>query len=276
MMGSIQRMVVAAAICCAGNAHAATVTVPTNSDDLFNGVAVSGDTTILFSRNFTGFVDTGFGRVDPYGHVEHAIVTYPTEDEFGNPDEYTRHRLLASVNQFTFDDVTGRIESVSSTGGIVLSFPKSAATKNEGGSAKFGELEARFHGDGSASVYGVIEGQALGAANVVIYSGLLFSVAAADVIGSRDIPGNFDAGFMNELTLQHLALSDGGRDALVQSFGMASNGLLYTALNYIQPDFGDMTVRLTAMAPIPEPSSVAMFGIGLLSLVWVRRRRPSR
>ena len=274
-MNSIQRMVIATAICCAGTAHAATVTVPVDGHDLFRGAAISGHTTILFSRNFTGFLGTGNGSVTPYGGVEHAIVTYPTLDEFGNPDEYTRHRLMASVNQFTFDDVSDRIESVSSTGGIVLSFPKGIGQKIEGGRAKIGELEARFQADGSVSVFGVIEGQSLGAANAVTYSGLLFSVAAADVIGARGIPGASTGDVMNELTLQHLALSDGGRDALVQTFGMASNGLMYTALNFIQPDFGDMTVRLTAVVPVPEPTSAAMVGVGLLALGWVRRRRAT-
>lgn len=46
-----------------------------------------------------------------------------------------------------------------------------------------------------------------------------------------------------------------------------SNVYIYT------PDPGDATQEFLAVRPVPEPGTLALFGLGLVAIVWVTRRR---
>lgn len=273
MRDSIKRLVAGAALLCSGIGQAAVV--PADGQTIYKGAVVNATATWSFSRQLAGALSTAFPGPDVgvYGGAWQEYVYYPALDEFGEPYEYGADVIHAQVSVVTFDDVGVKVEAAASKGGTTLVLPKSTALKMGGGQAQIGELDARLQVDGSVNIYGAINGQALGAASAVSYTGLLFTVQAADVEGPLSFSYQFGGSL--QATFNNLALSQAGFSALTQSFGLHPTGLMYTALQFAQPDFGDLTLTVTAIPLIPEPSSGVLMGGGLLCLVALRRRRAT-
>lgn len=277
MKTSIKQLIVGCAMLCAGAAQAADITVPTDDSTDFRGAYLTGTTTWRFSDHLSNGLlqvpSPAGATVGVHGGAWQEQEVHPALDEFGEPTEYSIHVIHSEATTLTIDDVSGEVKAVASKGGTTWAFGKSYLVKAAGGRAEIGELDVRFQADGSVDVHGVINGQALGGASGVSYAGLLFTVQASDVEGSLSF-ANGPSSFQ-QVTLHRLALSGAGLDALVQSFGLAPSGLMYTALTFVQPDFGSLQVDVRAVVPVPEPSALALMGVGLVGLFVLRRHRSA-
>lgn len=270
MKTSFKDLIVGIALLCAGVGQAAVVLA--DGTTLYNGTTVSASATWSFSRDLTHALEIPKGaEVGVYGEAWKETIFYPTLDEFGQPNQYARHVIHAPVSALTTDDASGEVRAAASTGGTTWKVSQTLAAGVVGGQAEIGNLDARYQADGSVNIYGVINGQRLSATSGVSYTGLLFTVQASDVEGSISFAGA--PGFYAQTTLHKLALTDEGLDALTRSFGLISASLMHYALRSTQSDFGDLTLSVTSLAPIPEPSAFVLMGCGLFGLVILRRRR---
>lgn len=269
MNASIKRLILGAAFLCSGVGQAAVV--PADGLTFFNGSLLSAKATWSFSRYLTDALSIPPGAdIGVYGGAWKEIIYYPTVDEFGEPYVYARHVVHSEVSTLDVDDATGALRAATASGGTKWVFSKSNALRIAGGQAEIGELDVRFQADGSANIFGSISGQALGATSSVSYTGLLFTVQASDVEGSISLAGQ--PGGNQHATLHNLVLSQGGFVALTESFGVNRIGLMYSALQFVRDDFGDLTLQVAAMPAIPEPSTGALLMGGLICLAALRRR----
>lgn len=271
MKFAYKSIIVAAAFVAAGAANAASVNVVTDGTTVYDGFTVTGTGALSFSTLLMGALNTPNPpvSVSAYGGATLTQGTRTEVDEFGESYTVDYHIVGSSITNLTYDDVTGKVSNVLSVGGAAQSMAKNTAIGASGGQAQVGELDVRFQADGSVNIFGTITGQRLGAATGVSYSGLLFTVAAADVSGAttfNNVAGDY------ETTLNNLALSDAGFNALVQSFGLSSSGLGYSALKKATANFGTLNSTITVTA-VPEPSTYALMGVGLIGLGLMARRR---
>lgn len=271
MKFAFKSIVVAAAFVAAGAANATSVVVDGTTNN--GGFTVEGRGALEFSELLMGALITGNVAVTPFGEgATIGSVVRTGVDDFGDAYEYTALIADADVTSLNFDAATGKVINVQSVGGAAQQMVANAGIKATGGSAQVGNLDVRFLASGDVEIYGTITGQRLGASTAVNYSGLVFTASAADVTGATSFaaaPGVY------QTTINNLASTTGAFNALVQSFGLASTGLGYSALEKATANFGTLnsTLTVTAVAAIPEPSTYALMGLGLVGIGFAARRR---
>lgn len=273
---AIRHIVAATAFVATGAANAANVSIATDGTTEQNGITVSATSELQFSYGLMKYLATtpNPAVVTPYG-----AATLTKKDPCGDcayEQEYTpgefdhlHYFVGAPVNSLTHDTATGKLVQMVSVDGVKVSLEKSLTTGAAGGWATFGELDVRFQADGSAQIFGQIAGQRLGAPSTVNHSGLLFTVAAANVHNAtfNSAPGTY------ETTLDNLVLSDNAFQALAASWGLSAAGLSRLDLQTVGANFGNLRYSVTVAAAVPEPSTYLLMGFGLAGLGLVARRR---
>jgi len=242
MKFAMKSIVAAASFVAVAAAQAAIVTVPTDGVTVSNGVTVSAAGSLEFSQGLAGALSLGKAQVGAYGGGTATQVSRSVTKN-GKTTTYKTYVIGAGVSSLSYDNANGnKVTEVVSTGGTTQTLADADANASivaDGGTASIGDLDVKFNADGSVNIYGKIVGQSYAATPAnVNWSGLLFTVAAANVTGTTAF--STTAGTYNT-TLSNLAITQDGFDQLAAVFGLAAGELGYNTLSGAASNFGTLS-----------------------------------
>jgi hypothetical protein len=252
MKFAIKSIVAATAFVAAGAASAALVTV--NVGQTVNGLTLEADSFGAL-RFDDGLIDAlNLGAVAASGFGGATVTTV------GTPGAYEYGGIIASakVSSVTYDNATGKVVRVVTTGGA-----RQVATNNpalSGGWVEVGNLDVRLD---TMEIFGTVQGKSNLANSVAQnYSGKLFSIGGltGDTTWQQGVA-------LTQLT--GLAITTEAFQAIDRSLALKNVGR--AGLQAAAANFGSINSQIT-VAAIPEPSTYALMGLGLVGLALVRRR----
>ena len=248
MQSTIRQIAAAAALLAIGIAQAASVVIPVGSN--YGGIQLEGVGSLNFSADFLSALDTYKASVAGYGAAVPAI----TKDTDGY---YTQVSVTAPITSLTIESTSGVVLAATTAGGATQTAPFLKSVSS-GGSLTVTDLNVDF---ANKVVYATL----IGGNGVGTLTNLaLWNIGAITGTTSVTGPGTFF-----NATVSGLTITSNGFNEFAQSLGLQSLGK--AALSGVT-DFGTITI-----APgIPEPSSYALMGLGLVSVVFAIKRRQAR
>jgi len=258
MKWKIQHILATAILAATGAAQAATVT--SQAWDL----QIAGSATLSFSADLLGALDTGKMSIASYGYAFTPVVHKDT-DGF-----YTEVQAVAPISTLTYDNVSNALLGMGSVGGVTLTAP-TLKSVSSGGQVTVTDLNADLS---TKTIYAtVIGGNGLGTlAHLALwrFSGITGNTSVQDtdiwntVTGLSLTPEGFNA-FSQSLGLLNL-----GKSALM---GVTDFGTITVVTNHMLMDGDNLTPPPWYVGQVPEPSSYALMGLGLVGLTLVKRRQ---
>lgn len=249
MKFAFKSVVAAVAFVAAGAASAAATTV--NVGDTLNGLTLEGGTGKLsFSQDLLSALDTG----------KVAVSSWEPGKAIGTKDAdgfYTEVSATAVITSLVVDSSTNEILSVATAGGATQTSPVLKGVSS-GGFLTVGDLNVDLVNN---KIYATVIG-----ANGV---GTLSNFHLWDIVNATPTDT-----YVEGTTLLNqvggLKITTAGFDTFVKSLGLLSlgKGALATV-----SDFG--TINTTVVASVPEPTTYALMGLGLVGIAAVARRRAA-
>ena len=243
-----KNLITTTALFAAGAASAASVTVPSNT--AYSGLTFSGSGALSFSSALLGALDTGKIAVTGYG----AATANVTKDTDGY---YVSAGASAPITALTIDSASGSVLQAATTGGATQTAPVLRSVSS-GGSLTVTDLNVDL---ANKVVYGtLIGGNGVGTlTNVAIWNiGSITGATAVAGVGTYNTQ-------ITGLSITTAAFND-----FTKSLGLLALG---TAALTSVTDYGVINSTIVATAAIPEPSTYALMGLGLIGMSLVARRR---